>query len=362
MIKRFPWCSLYARSKVFNCNKTIRNHKRRNKVIFKRLLSIFLITSSLNLWAQMPIGHLPTQYNGGFAGEAGAPRLFFNSYMTGYRQGGYVPMYGSYLSYDNFFRKLRSGISFTLGRTNSNYYFAKTDGYSASVSISPKFSFNGKYTLAPFVTYSLAGSISKFATSPNGSSPELDEAKSLGGNVRAGALLNSSKWYVGLTIASRFFQHNLYRNFEPSNTGYYYGVPKIRVSIQAGYTFQRTPESKFSFTPQITLTPFRYRFTSSSTLRPTNATITQTTSDSGISAVMNLMFRYRKIIAGVNNGFRIDEDVLERWKDPDIILGYQTKHFRVLLNQNISKYVYEGQLGIRYTMKSRTNNGPVAFD
>jgi hypothetical protein len=330
-------------------------------MIFKRLLSIFLITSSLNLWAQAPIGHLPTQYNGGFAGEAGAPRLSFHSYVMAYRSSDYIPSYGSYLSYDNFFRKIRSGISLTFGRTNSNYYFGKTDGYSTRVSISPKFSFNGKYTLAPFVTYSLTGGISKFGPRPDGSSPEINEAKSLTGDAQAGVLFNSSKWYIGLTIASRFFQHTLYRDFPTSNTSYYYGVPKVRFSMQAGYTFQRTPESKFSVTPQITLTPFRYRYTSNVIFGQT--TVPEKISVSGVSAVMNLMFRYNKIVAGVNNGFRIDKDLLETWKDPDIILGYQTKNFRVLLNQNFSKHgTYNGQLSIRYIMKSRNNNGPVAFD
>lgn len=332
----------------------------------KRLLLTLSCFYSIALFAQQapPIGVLPTYYNSGFAGEAGAPRISTFSFMTTYGHSG-VYQYGNYLSYDNFFKKIRSGVSLTVGQLNQNsgpaYQFRSRV---VNAVISPKFSFGGKYTLAPFVRFNLVeGKSDHFYLGTQGLSSY--ESKSRSGGISSGALFNSSKWYVGFTVGSRQLQNLFYQenNIPASNSNFTftYWTPSVNWSFQAGYTFQRKPDSKFSFTPQIVFSPFRYRQYFSNTIG--NQTIEHKSSDQGVRIDdMNLMFRYKKIIAGVNvQRVKINKNFFQAWKDPDISLGYQTKKFRILLNQNYTRGVYEGKLGLRYIFPRSADNGPVSI-
>jgi hypothetical protein len=329
--------------------------------MIKRLFIGLAFLYSIHAFAQQPpIGVLPTFYNCGFAGEAGSPRIAAYSYLTAYRGNSQLPLYGNYVSYDNFLKKIRSGLSIMVGHSEYRYSNYEARSKYASMAISPKFSFNGKYTLAPFVRFNLSGGRSEMVTTDN-TAPQPLQLKSISGSISSGVLFNSSTWYLGLTFGN--LSHTFYRRSSvPVNTIENERPLKVNFSFHAGYTFQRTPDSKFSFTPQIILSPFRYRYTFSYTIG--NMHYERTDADAGVSINhLNLMFRYKRILAGANvQRIKIDRYFFKSWNDPDVMIGYQAKKFRIVLNQRFeSKYVYHGELGIRYTMKGSSDNGPVSI-
>jgi hypothetical protein len=236
---------------------------------------VILIASSTFLNAQsIPVGSIPIFYNGGFAGEAGAARIAGFSY---FESGGKSrPSISNIISYDNFFKSTRLGIGVMVGQSNVVYDFYSQNSF-AKISLSPKFSFKGKYTFAPFLDLSLGG---------------------LNASGGAGVLINSLNGYIGLTFSSML---NAVRH---SNTVYF-------PFIQAGYTFRRTPESKFSFTPQMAL-----GYTETSIQR------------NYFHKDLNLTFRYKKLIWGANlysGGFMI---------------GFQNSNFKIQLNQSLVRRYY----------------------
>ena len=146
---------------------------------------------------------------------------------------------------------------------------------------------------------------------------------------RAAILFNTQKWYVGYSVdlfthreirySSADFGANLNRRFN----SYW----------QFGYTFQRSSESKFSFTPQLLFRTGDGRVFSG---------------DRGFAyfnfTAFNLNFRYQKVIWGVNNaGFHV---------------GWQTKPMRIMLssgfeNGGFSGRYYVGNLSFRYVFKGK---------
>src|SRR5687767_3299342 len=117
-----------------------------------------------------PLGTLPMNYNGGFAGESGKGRLIVGANAIGEYFGDRYSFYGSY---DHFFTKISTGVGLTaIGGYRDAY----------QLSISPKISFKGKYTFAPFV------SVSYFDNEIGGS---------------AGVLFNSQKFYMGYSLFRR---------------------------------------------------------------------------------------------------------------------------------------------------------------
>ena len=158
---------------------------------------------------------------------------------------------------------------------------------------------------------------------------------------RAAILFNTQKWYVGYSVdlfthreirySSADFGANLNRRFN----SYW----------QFGYTFQRSSESKFSFTPQLLFRTgdadnfldyrnFRY-------FRP----VTQNSNFRYFRLVAcNLNFRYQKLIWGISNaGFHV---------------GWQTKQMRIMLSNDVvdgrffgTRYI--GNLSFRYVFKGK---------
>src|SRR5688500_13959102 len=126
-----------------------------NRLLINALCLTAIVCSS-EIYAQnFPLGALPAWYNGGFAGEAGELRVasysFFEKGNISYASSWYgsqILSGGSYVSIDKFLKKIHSGIAFTAGyRGIKDYHMTR----SASLTVSPKFSFKGKYTFAPFV-------------------------------------------------------------------------------------------------------------------------------------------------------------------------------------------------------------------
>lgn len=252
----------------------------------------------------VPVGALPTQYNGGFAGEAGSFRVANFSYLKYYRYGysgyeGSSSVTGTFISADHFLKKLSSGVALTAGLEGDGPSYK---GVFTSVAISPKFSFNGKYTIAPFANFSFRRS------EVNGILNNYDVKDY---NLSTGFLINSGKAYMGISAdILRNADFNVHGGTYHGNQDRLRFLTEMKYTLQAGYTFQGTPESNFSFTPQLVISYERFKGVDYQTR--------QTRRWSYITLVdINLMFRYQKFVSGISS--------------TGIVLGYQTNKFKVLL-------------------------------
>ena len=247
-----------------------------------------------------PLGVLPMQYNSSFAGEAESPRLNTSIGFTTpakYSSRG-IAMQSSY---DQFVPALRSGIGVSThySRRAGEYGFGlsgsgqslsyESQGYGFAVAVAPKFSLKGKYTLSPSLDFSYSSL--RFSQDYWPGINERQEGNGFNIQSRAAILFNTPKWYAGYSVD--LFQ---------------YGEAHYRIPIswptegrrfnsywQFGYTFQRSSESKFSFTPQLLFrTGYDTRFIIRREFRYFALT------------ALNLNFRYRKAIWGFNNaGFHV---------------------------------------------------------
>lgn len=118
-------------------------------------------------------------------------------------------------------------------------------------------------------------------------------------------------------------------------------------TLQAGYTFQRSTESKFSFTPQIMVRAIGDRYN-----HYTNSDYFfeefEYTFDRPYSLLLryNLNFRYSKFIGGLNNA--------------GVHVGFQNDRLRVMVtNRGLLNFFqpgssYNGNLSFRYVFKEKT--------
>ena len=306
-------------------------------MLFRILLAcVIALLCSVKLQAQWhtPIGALPTRYNGGFAGEAGEPRLSFFSFVESgprnYVNNAHSIYTGSFISVDHFLKKIRSGVAFTVGQSITKNWGIDSRVTSLSLAISPKFSVKGKYTFAPFADFTFSHGDHEFDPTRY---PDFYHSSNAF-NLKTGFLLNSQKAYVGLStnILGYYSRGSLYFF---SNMAYY---------LQAGYRFQRTPESKFSFTPQLLISYHRPSFE--------NPMTNQHETYNFISlADLNLTFRYKKFIAGLNNS--------------GIMFGYQNNKFKL---QVTNYYTDRISLNGRWELSDHTTaftrilpNGPDTY-
>jgi hypothetical protein len=269
--------------------------------VFIALCAIGLYCST-DLRAQdIPIGALPTYYNGGFAGEAGALRLASFSHVTrSYYRGETWTSGGTEISADQFVKKLRSGVAFTAGYTGGKM----SSNFSTSSTIAPKFSFKGKYTFSPFLNVGISTlNVHDDQEMTNNSAYPSDFSIHTI-TASTGFLVNSGKWYFGASVNP--FGYHLASYPLPGIDRSFFS--KMKYSFQAGYTFQRIPESDFSFTPQIVVTY--------ATSRIRDAQTNKMERYSGIFLVdLNLVVRYKRFITGVNNN--------------GIMVGYQNSRFKL---------------------------------
>ena len=252
------------------------------KKITSGILFLGLLLSFVSFSQNGPtVGGLPMMYNGGFAGESNKGRLNVGG-------TGELPIsLGFFASYDQFIAKLGTGVGLT--------YLMDENVTGVKLSVSPKFSFKGKYTLAPFIDFG------HFSDSyPNEISlPESEGDATWKANT--GFLFNSINYYVGLSFEvvregeQGAFRFDLAEGFCPV--------------LQAGYSFQRLPESDFSFTPQLA--------------------IGLILDDQFVSFIdISLMVRYKKFVTGLNSD--------------GIAAGYQGKKSKIILSQS---YLFGGLTG-----------------
>ena len=276
-----------------------------------------------------PIGLVPTVYNSGFAGEAGVPRIAAVSFLnTSYRIPGALTAYSNYVSYDDFFKKIRSGISITVGQEawhSEQQPVTRFKKNIATIGVSPKFSFKGKYTIAPFIDFSVHNPDRENFTYYSSMYRYNYQYTAI--LTRAGVLLNSARAYVGVTVSiseKKIFE-------ELTNTPPFQISDNVSAIFQAGYTYQRFPDSDFSFTPQIAIT-----YKHSPVLRGFEFND------------ISLIGRYKKFIGGLNV--------------PGIVLGYQNERLKFMVSQWLFSvgHVYAGSVGIRYKLKS-DNTSTIPF-
>jgi hypothetical protein len=271
------------------------------RILFASCVAVLLCSTEL-LAQRIPIGALPTRYNGGFAGETGTLRVASFSFIE-YGPIPYPPPSGSnrisrgtFISADHFLKKLRSGIAFTVGHVSGQQGYLSDYRYtSMSLAISPKFSFKGKYTFAPFADFSFGNSMYRW--DPSFYHNEVDDVNDF--NIKTGFLVNSKKAYMG--ISADVLQYSDYYNKLQF-------FSDMRYSLQAGYSFQRTPESEFSFTPQLLVSYQRWYINNIFTNQPERLNLI-------ILLDLNLVFRYKKFISGINN--------------TGVMFGYQNNRFKL---------------------------------
>jgi hypothetical protein len=317
------------------------------KIIFILLL-IFSAMIEKSYAQPSQIQALPMQYNPSFAGAADKGRLSSNFSISNWSMGNNKPLgilSGNAISYDQFISKIGTGVgvSFSHDMYHQNIgvtYKGVIQGHNTSISaaISPKISFKGKFTLAPslqiikYVNYN----DSKFDTIGNNSI--------YGTQVRSGILLNSDKLYAGYTAI--LYNPSFTKTPHKKISNHFYGS-----FFQAGYVFQRNPESKRSFAPAIVLGIYKFSRIQIKLLQ------------------INLNFKFNKFICGLGGG---------------IMIGYQNNRLKIMYvqdlginpyspnsfgNQTNTRYLYNlmlgpsgrigGQLSLRYLFNTKSGNASI---
>ena len=250
-----------------------------------------------------PIGILPMEYNPSFAGSVGNSRIVSNlSYFNQHQSDNKGQSYLIDVSYDKYFPKIRSGIGIiTQGSYNAYNILRSTIKYehwssSIELAIAPKFSMKGKYTFSPSLSIGYWNSYRN-----------LDNTKTSiqdGFSSKFGLLFNATQYYIGYAIE------------------YYYGNSDAASAFQFGYTFQKSNDSKFSFTPQFAF-PILI--------------------NSGIDVYWpsyNLSFRYDSFILGAISQFGYSYPT-------GFQAGWQNKGWRILFSNDF-KDSYKAYLTLRY--------------
>ena len=262
-------------------------------------LSIIITTFSHEVYGQYPpIGILPMEYNPSFAGSVGNSRLVSNFSFYKYDQNAYSSIgVGIDLSYDNYFPGFRSGIGIIAKNGYSDMNNGGNSiGNSLELIAAPKISRNGKYTLSPSISIMYYNLYSK---NDNSWSSLYD-----GFSSKFGLLLNTSHYYIGYAAE------------------YLYGSSDLTTALQFGYTFQKSIDSKFSFTPQLVLPIFL---------------------GGGIGVYWpsyNLGFRYQNFIFGAISQFNYPYPT-------GFQIGWQKKGWRLILNNDFA-LEYVANFTLRY--------------
>ncbi len=241
----------------------------------------------------LPLGALPMQYNGSFAGETGSPRINANfgfGFGDGHRLGGYYRgVYEQQVSYDQFIPALRTGIGVGVLTNQASYLLYKYNGQGFSVAVAPKISLKGKYTFSPSLSLEYVAVRTPTRNVMINDTPRVSyghRSRSLIG--RAGFLFNTSKFYAGYSV-------DVLDNWDfSSDNGWKRSRRLERYSsyLQLGYTFRRSPESPFCITAQVAFYIGHGGF------------VYKNTGDRfGIHWFQgyNLTFRHRQFLWGVNN-------------------------------------------------------------
>ncbi len=314
----------------------------------------FALTGCLTLltWAaraqDAPMGALPTQFNGSFAGEAGSPRA---STSFVYRtlpewlpnpNGQILDLYTyrvlqASTAYDQFIPALRSGVGIATSHTYGTAAYRTFNAHSVNLAVAPKFSVGGKYTFSPSldVEYGRLQQTGK-------EHPVITWMNDYEGHWvrgRVGVLFNTDTYYLGYSV---FVQQRFTSQRGPNGGRWSGKAHNLLTILQLGYTFGNNTRSRFSFTPQLALRigpQDRNSPHSSRDVRDGDSRIRGI----GVEA-LSLGFRYRQFLWGVNN--------------LGVHVGWQTERLRVMVTNNVAwisggfEYrPYTANLSLRYVFK-----------
>jgi hypothetical protein len=279
---------------------------------------------------QDPLGVLPMQYNGSFAGETGRPRINSGFTFKPFDRASNYTYYNLNVSYDQFISSIRSGIGVTASYGGGPGYIGRGIG----LAIAPKFSFKGKYTLSPSLDFQYGAS----SFNADGQYVGLPPLKASHYTAsRAGLLFNTDKFYIGYS-ANVYTQYTYRFANDSSYTEPGSGFSRfLNSTLQMGYTFQKNPDSKFCFTPQLAFALYN------------NAS----TRTSFRVQAYNFTFKYQQFVWGINGSGLAFND----YADLSVHVGWQTKKLRLMLSNglpairrepNRAPYSYIGNLSFRY--------------
>lgn len=265
------------------------------------IMSAVLVFPTTVFSQYLPVGLMPMEYNSSFAGSAGNPRVctstFFSHLINEYAD---YTRYGFHASYDQFVPKLRSGVGIKISGINTSYISGANDrALNFSALIAPKLSIKGKYTISPSLEL---GYNNDFWRSSNSSYKRNYN----GFTGMAGILFNASNYYLG--YMARVFQNE-------SNRSDYWSS-NLYSAFQFGYSFQKSKDSKFSFTPQLVF-----------------PLIAGKNSIEWYWPAYNLSFRFNHFIVGVINQYNIPYPV-------GFQLGWQKNGWRILLSNHFKGASY----------------------
>lgn len=281
------------------------------------------------------IGTLPMQFNPAFAGAAGSSRIGSSSDL---RKSEF---FGSYVrknfafSYDNFIPKVGSGIgiqgSYTRTAVNNlnRNRDGKADHISLGLSIAPKFSFKGRYTLSPAVEIN--------AKLKNVDYEDISQRSerittSFRPGVRLGLAFNTSNFYVGLSHHIEGIYNGHSRSLDFDRDISLFSSP--RSYLQMGYNFRKREDSKFSFSPQIVFG--RYTVRSNYENRDYVSVYSYT--------LLNLMFKYKQVVLG---------PIWDSYGGIKLMAGWQKKNFRIAYVQGgLFNGSFNGQISLRYILNT----------
>ena len=267
------------------------------------IISILCLPVFLNAQG---IGFLPLQDNPSFAGAAKHSRLISNLRYSQERSTNNSQSFGAYFSYDKFIKKIGTGIGVTFSQSFYNYeshldqssfkYNGKhTNG---SLSVAPKFSLKGKYTISPSMQFSFTYSESYNNSNPPPTNNNFDPASS-NWYGKMGLSFNARKYYIALS--NKLFKKSQQERFFQPN-------------LQAGYVFEKE-DSKFSFIPQLAILyhgSYERYFLESFGLQ------------------YNLGFKYGKFLWGI---YGDGDDFIP----PNLNAGIQSKNWKIVLLNNLQK-------------------------
>lgn len=220
-------------------------------------------------------------------------------------------LFSTHTSFDHFVPAIASGIGISTSYYGNNSDYFEGGGYDISLAIAPKISIKGKYTLSPSVDIS-HGSLHSTYTIGYNTYERIEDFKQEFIRSRLGLLFNTNRYYVGVSFfAFNKNDHAIYPGGIRST--YNLNPYKHLGAFQFGYTFQKSPESKFSFTPQLSIHLYDENFTT----------------DEGLILPVpyfNFNFRYTKYIMGVSNaGFHV---------------GLQTEKLRLMVSNNFNLFQF----------------------
>ena len=276
---------------------------------------------------------LPMHYIPSFAGNIGSLRLANET--QSFNEKGYYKELTTFVSVDGFIPKLSSGLGAYIGYNDQRNKYSSVKQQSKMVDLglvfAPKISIKGKYTLSPAISVNanIYEYYSEAYSYPITSDWNLPYDTLI--NVPAGytskyqmteklsLLFNSKKMYIGAAF-----------NTQLEN------LTSWNILVQAGATFQRTDESKFSFSPSVIWQSLYSRSVLEYYL---NNKLTRN-EHRFVPSNVNLNFRYQKVLFGVGYyGF---------------MAGFQHKNFRIQYSAN--GYLTRNTITLRLLLNTKNSN------